>query len=339
MTLSIFTTAVNAIFPIIAIILLGFCLRRVGLLSEAFLSGGNKLVFRVLLPVMLFFNVYKTEGTSALPWDLIAYCICALLVLFVLGMAAVSLVTKDPCQKGVLLQNAFRSNTSVIGIALAEALGGSGAVAVSAVLTAFVVPVLNILAVIALTMYLGTDTRRPSFRDTLGKILKNPIIDGIALGILCLGIRTLQQKYLGQVVFSIRGNLPFLYTAISQIAATASPMALLILGGQFNFAASGKLLRQVTAGTVSRIVVAPLLGIGCAYLLTQAGVLHCGPLQYPGLIAIFGTPAAVSCPIMAAEMGNDAQLSTQLVVWTHIGSIVTIFFTVCLLMSANLLAV
>lgn len=198
---------------------------------------------------------------------------------------------------------------------------------------------MNILAVIALTMYMGTNAQKPSIKDMLIKILKNPMIDGIFVGMLCLVIRTAQQKLLGQVVFSIRGNLPFLYTAISQIAAITSPLALLILGGQFNFTSSGKLFRLIAAGTLSRIVVAPLLAIGGAYLLTRAGVLHCGPLHYPGLIAIFGTPAAVSCPIMAAEMHNDAQLSTQLVVWTHIGSILTIFVTVCVLMSANLLAV
>lgn len=336
---SIFITAVNSIFPIVTIILLGYWLKRIGFLSEAFLSSGNKLVFRLLLPTMLFFNVYKTEDTSAIPWDLILYCVSALFILFVLGVATVGLFTKDPRQKGVMLQNVFRSNTSVIGIALAESLGGSAAVAISAILTAFTVPILNILAVIALTMYMGTNAQKPSMKDTLIKILKNPMIDGILVGMLCLVIRTAQQKLLGQVLFSIRGNIPFLYTAISQIAAMTSPLALLILGGQFNFTSSGKLFRQIAAGTLSRIVVAPLLAIGGAYLLTRAGVLHCGPLHYPGLIAVFGTPAAVSCPIMAAEMRNDAQLSTQLVVWTHIGSILTIFVTVCLLMSANLLAV
>lgn len=339
MALSIFITAVNSIFPIVTIILLGYWLKRVGFLSEAFLSNGNKLVFRLLLPVMLFYNVYKTEDTDAIPWRLILYCVSALLILFLLGMATVGLFTKDPKQKGVMLQNVFRSNTSVIGIALAEALGGGAAVAVSAVLTAFTVPVLNVLAVIALTMYIGDDARKPTVRDTVIRIAKNPMIDGILLGMLCVVIRTLQQIFLGQVVFSIRENVRFLYTAISQVAAIASPLALLILGGQFNFTASGKMFRQIAAGTLWRIVAAPLLAIGGAYLLTQAGVLHCGPLDYPGLIAIFGTPAAVSCPIMAAEMNNDAQLSTQLVVWTHIGSIITIFITVCILMYAGLLAV
>lgn len=337
MALSILITAVNSIFPIVTIILLGYWLKRIGFLSEAFLANGSNLVFRLLLPVMLFFSVYKTKDTSEIPWALILYCICALLVLFLLGMATVGLFTQNPRQKGVLLQTVFRSNTSVIGIALADALGGSAAVAVSAILSAFVVPVLNILAVIALTMYMGTDAKKISVKSLLVNIVKNPIIDGILLGMVCVGIRTAQQRYLGRIVFSIQGNLPFLYTAISQIAAITSPLALLITGGQFNFSASGKMLRQIVSGTLWRIAVAPLLAIGTAYLLSRAGVLHCGPTEYPGLIAVFGTPAAVSCPIMAAEMHNDAQLSTQLVVWTHIGSILSIFITVCLLMQAGLL--
>lgn len=337
MAVSILITAVNAIFPIVTIILLGYWLKRIGFLSEAFLVNGNKLVFRLLLPVMLFFSVYKTEDTSAIPWDLILYCICALLVLFLLGMATVGLFARDPRQKGVLLQTVFRSNTSVIGLALAEALGGSAAVSVSAILSAFTVPVLNVLAVISLTMYMGTDAKKTSVKSLLMNIAKNPMIDGILLGMVCVGIRTAQQRYLGRVVFSLRGNIPFLYTAISQIAAITSPLALLITGGQFDFSASGKMFRQIAAGTLWRIVAAPILAIGTAYLLSRAGVLHCGPTEYPGLIAVFGTPAAVSCPIMAAEMHNDAQLSTQLVVWTHIGSIFTIFITVCLLMQGGVL--
>lgn len=130
MAISIFVTAVNSIFPIVTIILLGYWLKQIGFLSEAFLGNGNKVVFRLLLPVMLFFNVYKTEDAAAIPWDLILYCVCALLILFALGMATVGLFTKDPRQKGVMLQNVFRSNTSVIGIALADSLGGSAAVAI-----------------------------------------------------------------------------------------------------------------------------------------------------------------------------------------------------------------
>jgi hypothetical protein len=42
---------------------------------------------------------------------------------------------------------------------------------------------------------------------------------------------------------------------------------------------------------------------------------------------------------MAGSMKNDEQLATQLVVWTSLCSIATIFATVCLLMWMGLLAV
>lgn len=60
----ILSTAVNAIMPIILLILAGYFLRRIGFLGEAFLSNGNKLTFRVLLPLTMFINVYNIDSFS-----------------------------------------------------------------------------------------------------------------------------------------------------------------------------------------------------------------------------------------------------------------------------------
>ena len=57
------------------------------------------------------------------------------------------------------------------------------------------------------------------------------------------------------------------------------------------------------------------------------------------MIALFGTPVAVSSAVMASQMGNDEQLATQLVMWTSIGSVVTIFLQACILMSLGLIAI
>ena len=54
---------------------------------------------------------------------------------------------------------------------------------------------------------------------------------------------------------------------------------------------------------------------------------------------MFGSPVAVSSAVMAGNMGSDEQLATQLVVWTSIFSIFTIFAQVVILMSMGLLAV
>ena len=56
--------AANAVLPIVLMIVLGYVLKRIGLLSAPFLEVGNKLTFRVLLPAMLFYNVYQIESFS-----------------------------------------------------------------------------------------------------------------------------------------------------------------------------------------------------------------------------------------------------------------------------------
>lgn len=337
--LHILETAINAVIPIVLVIFLGFLLKTVGFLTESFIKQGSALGFRVLLPCMLFINVYKIEDVAAIAWDLVIYCCCMLVILFLIGLATVNFSTSVPERKGVILQSVFRSNTAIIGISLASALGGNAAVGVAAIVSAFSIPILNILAVISLTIFVDHG-EKVSVKGILWNIAKNPLIDGIALGAVCLVIRTLQQKYLGKVVFTLSGDLRFLYLAINQLATIASPFALLVLGGQFSFSSSGSMLKEILIGTGWRVLFTPVIAIGGAWLLsTYTGILHCGAAEYPSLIALFATPVAVSSAIMAGQMHNDEQLATQLVVWTSIASIATMFLTVCILMSAGLLAV
>lgn len=330
-------TAVNAVMPILLLIVLGYFLRRAGFLTSDFLKTGNKLVFKVCLPAMLFINVYDIEGFDSISWDIVVYCVIVICVIFVLGLLTCLAITKVPERRGVILQCTFRSNYAIIGLSLAAALGGGEAAAVGAILSAFGIPVFNIFAVIALSVFVGG--KKKSIRSMVWNIVTNPLIVGVAAGLAALGLRGLQEAAFGHAVFTIRAQLPFLYKALNNLKAIASPLALIILGGQFEFSAVKGMFKDIAVGTVWRIVIAPLLGVGGAILLTKAGVLSCGVNEYPALIALFGSPVAVSSAIMAGSMGNDEQLATQLVVWTSLCSIVTIFAQVCILMGMGFLAV
>lgn len=55
--LDILVTSVNAVLPIVLLILLGYLLKRVKFLNANFVKMGNKFVFNVCLPCMLFINV------------------------------------------------------------------------------------------------------------------------------------------------------------------------------------------------------------------------------------------------------------------------------------------
>ncbi len=333
-------TAVNAVIPLVLMILLGYLLNRRGFLTGEFLKVGNKLVFNVCLPAMLFVNVYDIAGFTSINWDIVVYCVVMLLVIFALGYVSTFPVTKVPERRGPVWQAAFRSNFAIIGLSMASALGGAEAVAVAAIVSSFTVPLFNLLGVICLTVFVDNGTGKKSLGGMMKNVVKNPLIIGAVLGMVCLALREMQVMAFGEVVFSMKRDVKFLYTVLNNLKSMASPLALLVLGGQFEFSAVKGMRREIVAGTFWRVVLAPLLGIGCAvWLSANTGLLSCGVNEYPALIAMFGSPVAVSSAVMAGNMGSDEQLATQLVVWTSIASIFTIFAQVCILMSAGLLAV
>jgi predicted permease len=196
------------------------------------------------------------------------------------------------------------------------------------------------LAVIALSVFLDTDgDNNNAIKNVLVNILKNPLIWGVLIGIVAVLIRQIQNSLFGSVIFSIKGNLKFLYSAMNQIKSLTTPLSLIVLGGQFTFSAVKALRREIVSGTLMRTVVAPFIGIGCAVILAATTSFHCDSDMYPALVALFGSPVAVSSAVMAGAMGNDEQLAGQLVVWTSIASIFTIFVQVCLLMYLGLIVV
>lgn len=333
-------TAVNAVVPILLLILLGYILRRKAFLNDDFLAVGKKLVFQVCLPIMLFVNVYNTQDLSSVPWDVVLYVVAILLVFFVISLLIAVSTTAVPERRGVVMQCFYRSNFAIIGLPLASALGGGEAMSMAAILSAFSIPIFNTFAVISLTIFLkNEDGGRISGKQIALNIAKNPLIIGVVSGLICLGVRQIQNNIFGSVVFSLKEDLPFLYKTLDNIKGITSPFALIVLGGQFEFSAVGGMFKEIAVGTVCRLILAPLIGIGCAYLLsTYTDILNCGVNDYPAMIALFGSPVAVSSAVMAGAMDNDEQLATQLVVWTSIFSVLTIFLTVCIMMPAGLLA-
>ena len=336
----IFMTALNAVVPIILLITLGYLLRQKGFLTDGFLQVGNKLVFKLMLPTMLFINTYSIPSLSDIRWDITVYASLAVILIFLLSLFTAIRTTAVPQRRGVILQCCFRSNFVIIGLPLAASLGGSDAEAVAAVLSAVTVPLFNILAVIALSVFVERkESMAQTIKGVLRGILTNPLIIAVALGLCCLTLRWVQTLLFDRVLFRLDTQTAFLFDALSTLKSGTTPVALMVLGGLFTFSAVKELKKEIIAGTVWRIVISPIIGIGGAVALTHLGVLHCTGADYPALIALFGSPVAVSSAIMAKGMGGDEQLATQLVVWTSIMSIVTIFAEVCLLMAFGLLVV
>lgn len=333
-------TAINSVFPIILLILFGVFLKSTGMIDNEFAIKGNKLVFNYFLPCSLFINVYGIDSIDNINWNFVLYCLAVVFLLFVTGIITAIFSSKDPKKRGVIVQCVFRSNSAIIGLPLANALGGETAAAVASIVLAATIPLYNILAVISLSIFNGNSSdRSKSFKKIIREIVKNPLIRGICVGFVCILIRHLQVIFLGSVALSIIENIRWFYSAINNISSLTTPFALIVIGATLKFTAAKGMLREIVIGSLWRVVFAPIIGIGGALVLTRIGLLSCGVNEYPTLIAILGTPVAVSSAVMASQMGNDEQLATQYVFWTSVSSAFTILIIVSSLMMMGMLQV
>lgn len=315
----------NAVLPIVLLIVLGYVLKRIGMLTKPFLDVGNKLTFRVFLPVMLFVNVYNIKSFADINVMFVVYGIAAVVVIFFLGTVVMCLFTKDSAKRGSLIQAVFRSNYAIIGIPLATSLFGDAGAAAAGVMSAFCVPTFNILGVITLSIFNGNAEKgKADVKKILLGIAKNPLIIGTVAGLVVLGIRELFVMW--GVSFRL-SDIGFLYKTLDNVRSICTPFALLVLGGKFEFAAVARLKREIIFGTFVRTVIVPIIGLLGAYFLIPG----LGGEHFATYIGVFATPVAVASAIMAQEMGADGELAGQLVVWTSLVSTVTIFVYVTIL--------
>ena len=296
----------NAVLPLFFVMALGYALKRTGFLNDTFLTVANKFSFKVTFPALLFYNIYSAQ-LPKIDGGLIAAAALGVVGLLLLSTGAVLLFVKDNARRGVIVQAVFRSNFLVYGTPLAVNMFGDTAQAPAAMLVAIIIPLYNVLAVIVLTVF-GGRGERLDVPAILKGIVTNPLIIASALALLLAGLHMPLP--------------PFLLKATSDVGSLATPLALVILGGQFTFGALRGNGLALTLTTAARLVAAPALMLTIAVLLGFRG------LELGLLAAVFASPVAISSQIMAQNMGGDGQLAGQLVIVTTLFSIPTIFLVI-----------
>ncbi len=302
MLLNSFLLSINAIASIFVIMAVGYGAKRLLHLEKEHVARFNSLVFHTLLPLMLFYNVYNSDIRGGVNLRCLGLALGVLAALFALTWALVKGVEQENSQRGVMIQAAFRSNFLLLGMPLIRELCPGADLATVSVMLAIVVPCYNVLAVITLETF---SRKQIDVKKILLGIAKNPLILASAAGI----------------VLNLSGlRLPtFLDNPISQLGASASPVALLLLGAQFEFQDVRSHRRNLAICTALRLVVFPGVALPLAAL---AGLR--GP-EFAVLISMFATPTAVSSFSMAAQMGGSPELAASAVTVTTLLSAATMF--------------
>lgn len=363
--LAVLQYSFNAVMPIILLILLGVFARRKGFLEPPMLRKVNKFNFRFNFFAMMFMNLYEVESIRQMPVRMGVFMIASHCLLVLLGIILSSFLTGERFRRGVLVQALFRSNYAIIGIPVTVALVGDIGGQIASFLQLPVVLFYNMVSVLLLSYYSDYEAQYRLYGEgplaesnqsreeqkkamaqksgvDFGKILKglvtNPLIQGLLTGMVVLLIREVIPRGVdGELVFSMRNDLPWLYSSLQSLARMATPLALIVLGGQLEMKEIKGYRKELIAGVLMRLVGAPAVGFSLLYVAVRLGLLVVGRPEIAVVVAIFGSPLAVSSIVMANEMGGDGHLDGQIVVWSSIFGMLSLFVLISILRSRGLL--
>lgn len=308
--------SINAIAPVFVIVFFGVFLKKRRIINDNFVNTSTDVVFKIALPALLFRDVAKTDFESVFNLKLIFFAVGGTVAAFLVLWAACSYVIKDARTLGAFVQGAFRSNFAILGLPLASNLFGRAGLAKSAIILAFIIPLYNVLAIVILTVA-SPKTTTVNKAEILLNILKNPLIWGVALAI----------------PFSLfRITLPEIAVkSIDYLAGLTMPLALLGMGGSFNFTGVKSKIGAALSAAFIKILLLPLTFTFLAIFTGFRGE------ELGALFILFASPTAVSSFIMAKVMDSDAELASHIILITTLGSILTTFAGIFLLKTAGMI--
>lgn len=304
----------NVVAPLFLLMLVGFLCRRTHIFGETGLDAINKLINYVLLPVMLFLSLYRSDLNAAINPFMLGFVFVAVSVTVAALVLVVPRLVRSDCRRGAAIQGMFRANSSIFAASLAVMMLGEDGLGQMPFLIALVVVLYNIYAVLVLEHYRG---RNASALALLRSILTNPLIIGVCLGLLfCL----------------LPFELPkFVLAAADALSSATLGLGFLMLGASFTFASARTNRRILTGCVVTKLVLIPLFWLAVAVLMGYRG--H----DLTALMIIFCAPTAISTFTLAKELGADANLAGEIVVFTSAFSIVSVFLWILVLSSTGLI--
>ncbi|MFC0266797.1 AEC family transporter [Kushneria aurantia] len=272
----------TALWPIFALIVAGYGLMRRGLPDPHFWPGAERLNYFVLFPALLFSSLADAPfDDSALPRLLTA--IGLILALCSLTLWSLRRHWRWPAARfGVMVQGTLRFNT-YLGLAVVTSLFGGEGLKLAAVVLALLVPMVNVLSVVALT---GDETT--SAKRLLRPIVKNPLILACAAGALF----NLAGGELGGGVDRL----------LSLTAAASLPLGLLCVGAALRPQQLGGEIATLAITSTIRLLLIPCLAAAVAMLLQLPS------MERTLVVLFFSLPTAPAAYVLTRQLGGDSQL-------------------------------
>ncbi len=309
-----FQIAAQVVIPMAIMMAIGVWMRVGGVADRPTMKKVDQIVTKVFMPLLMFKNVYTADLTRLSGYGFFLYGIGGLILLFLFGILVLPKLMNDRACAAAMGQALLRPNYMLFGAVVAESIHGEANIGLVMIMGAIAIPFFNALSVILLEI--GRNAAASP-----GKIFKSICKNTIVMAaVVALGFKLLHltlPSMVREVVWDLSG--------------LATPLAFLSLGVSMDLQSMMENRKTLGLGILARLVIIPILFLGCGILLGFRGV------ELTALVVLFATPTAVSSYPLAVSMEADGELAGQMVIFTTLCSLPTIFLWVWLLSSFALL--
>jgi len=287
------------IWPIFALICLGFVLVRRGFPSAEFWPAAERINYFILFPSLLISSLAKAPVDDPEILRLGAAAVVTILI----GAGVVTILRgfrpMPAARFGPLLQGVVRFNT-YLGLSVVATIAGSEGLERAAVYLAITVPLVNVLSIIALSD--GSDARAPA--ALIRTVFRNPLIlaclVGLALALAGIG-------------------LPFGAGSFFELMGRASlPLGLLCVGAALKPATLRGDLAALASAGIARLMLMPALAAAVGTIFGVSGV------EALVLVAFAAIPTAPTAYVLTRQLGGDSTLMAGIVTSQTMAAVLTI---------------
>jgi predicted permease len=280
-------TLFQALWPLFALIIGGYLLRRWDFPGEAFWPAAERLNYFILFPALLFSSL----ATAPLHNPALPRLALAVFLGLGIGWAALLLARRllnwPASRFGAITQGILRFNT-YLGLAAIGSLHGKDGLAIAALMLALMVPTVNLMSVWALTAERGV-----SLRGLLLPVAKNPLI------LACLA---------GALVNLAGIGLPGGTDRLLNLLAVASlPLGLLCVGAALRPQELAGEVPALAWNCALRLLAMPALAFAVARLLGLPA------MESSILVLFFALPTAPTAYVLTRQLGGDSHLMAGII--------------------------
>jgi predicted permease len=296
-----------SLIPVFSLIALGAVLRRFKLLTPEGWSALERLTYFVLFPPLMFMSIVEGRfaGGEALWLGLTLAATVATMGALMLTMRP--LLAKDGAQFSSVFQAGIRWNGYVTLGVLAGLYGDEG-VALSAVGFATLVPMNNVMSVLVLSRYAGSEPA--PFKRVVRSIITNPLIISTVVAIVLVSVGVRVSKPVGETL-NLLGD------------ATVA-LGLICVGAALDISSMKEARWPLIAGTLLRLVVMPAVTVGLAYAIGLSSMV------FQVAVVCASAPVATSAYILSRQLGGDSKLMANIITLSTLLSLFTIPATILL---------